>query len=71
MKKTKMIIALLLVAVLCVSLFAACNKTQPAPSGTDTQPGKTEPVPSSNDTAPAVNFDEDPTDVIFYMFGCS
>ena len=68
MKKTKMIIALLLVAVLCVSLFAACNKTQPAPSGTDTQPGKTEPAPSSNDTAPAVNFDEEPTDVIFYMF---
>ncbi len=48
MKKLKVVLALLLVAALCLAMFAACAKTE-TPAKTD-EPAKTDTTPAKEDT---------------------
>ncbi len=52
MKKCKVILALILVAALCLALFAACSKPDTNPTKTD-EPAKTDTAPAKTDTTPA------------------
>ena len=68
MKKSfKAILALVLCLVMVCALFAACSKTTESGNNSSTStPSTSTETPSSG--APEINFDEEPTDLIFYMF---
>ncbi len=83
MKTMKSVLALILVAVLCLALFAACAKSETeapkndtTPSSTDTAPAKNDEPADTDEPAPAdepvdepETYDpEDYTDIVMYYF---
>ena len=72
----KAVIALLLCVALMCTLFAACNKKSETPSNntpsnstpSNTTPDKTDEGEKPAETTEPETFDEEPTDIIFYMW---